>query len=139
MTVSTSHIELSTRGHGQIIDITSEVRAKLAASGLRAGIGCVMVPGSTGAITTLEYEPGCVADLQRLLDQLAPPDANYAHHERWGDDNGHSHLRSALLGPSLAFPFVDGEPTLGTWQQIVFIDLDTRGRTRKLVVQLVGD
>ena len=138
MTVHTATLELSTRGNAQVVDITDRVREILAKSGLSDGIGCVFVPGATGSITTIEYEPGCVADLQRLLDELAPPNREYEHEKRWGDGNGHSHLRAALLGPSLAFPFADREPMLGTWQQIVFVDFDNRARSRRLIVQLVG-
>jgi secondary thiamine-phosphate synthase enzyme len=137
--VHTESFELSTRGNAEIVDITDRVRKVLAKSGLSDGIGCVFVPGATGSITTMEYESGCVADLQRLLDELAPPNREYEHEKRWGDGNGHSHLRAALLGPSLAFPFTKGEPTLGTWQQIVFVDLDNRARSRRLIVQLVGE
>jgi secondary thiamine-phosphate synthase enzyme len=106
---------------------------------LTAGIGCVFAPGATAAITTMEYEPGCVADLQRLFEELAPRDRVYEHERRWQDGNGHSHLRAALLGPSLAFPFSNGEPDLGTWQQIVFVDFDNRARTRRIILQLVGE
>jgi secondary thiamine-phosphate synthase enzyme len=137
--VSTIHFEISTRGDAQVVDVTDKVRAAIAESGLRAGIGCVFVPGSTGAVTTLEYEPGCVADLQRLFDELAPPSRTYEHEKRWHDGNGHSHLRAALIGPGLSFPFDDGEPVLGTWQQIVVIDFDNRARKRRIVVQLVGE
>lgn len=139
MTVHTSHIELSTQGHAQIIDITQQVAHAIDQSELSSGIGCVFAPGATGGITTIEYEPGCVQDLQRLFDEIAPENREYEHHLRWGDGNGHSHLRSALLGPSLSFPFLDGAPTLGTWQQIVFIDFDNRPRSRRLILQLVGE
>jgi len=139
MGVVSTTIELSTRGDAQVVDITEQVRAGIAESGLSDGIGCVFVPGATGAVTTIEYEPGCVADLQALFDRLAPPSRDYEHERRWGDGNGHSHLRAALLGPSLAFPFNDRAPSLGTWQQIVFVDFDNRPRSRKIVLQLVGD
>lgn len=139
MTVRTAHIELASRGHGDVIDITDRVAAALRQCGLRQGIGCVFVPGATGAVTTLEFEPGCVADLARLFDELAPVGRDYAHERRWGDGNGHSHVRAALLGPSLAFPFSEGKPMLGTWQQIVFVDFDNRKRSRELVLQLVGE
>jgi secondary thiamine-phosphate synthase enzyme len=139
MPVETYTIELATRGSAQVIDITDEVCRKLAASGLQAGIGCVFVPGSTGAVTTLEYEPGCVADLVRVFDEIAPEGRRYEHEERWGDGNGHSHVRAALLGPSLSFPFRDARPLLGTWQQIVVVDFDNRPRKRAVVLQLVGE
>ena len=139
MPVASTTLELRTKGDAQVVDITDQVRAALEESGLSDGIGCVFVPGATGGVTTIEYEPGCVADLQRLFDELAPPNRDYEHERRWGDGNGHSHLRAALLGPSLSFPFSDKKPSLGTWQQIVFVDFDNRPRSRKLIVQLVGE
>jgi secondary thiamine-phosphate synthase enzyme len=99
----------------------------------------VFCPGATGGLTTIEYESGVIADLQQVLDEIAPADRDYRHHLRWGDDNGSSHIRAALIGPSLSVPFVDGHLTLGTWQQIVFLDFDTRARSRRLVVQIVGE
>jgi secondary thiamine-phosphate synthase enzyme len=99
----------------------------------------LFVPGSTAGLTTIEFEPGAVSDFQRLFDEIAPPDREYKHHLRWGDDNGHSHVRAALLGPSLSVPFVDGKLLLGTWQQIILCDFDTGGRERRLVAQIVGE
>lgn len=99
----------------------------------------VFCPGSTGGLSTIEYESGALHDLERTLDQIAPPDREYRHHLRWGDDNGHSHVRGALIGPSLTVPFADTELTLGTWQQIVFLDFDTRPRSRRLVLQIMGE
>lgn len=139
MTVKSHSIELRTKGHADVVDITDRVKSALRESGLRDGIGCVFVPGATGGVTTIEYEPGCVADLVRLFDELAPPNRDYEHEKRWGDGNGHSHLRAALLGPSLSFPFAGGEPLLGTWQQIVFVDFDNKSRSREILVQLVGE
>ena len=139
MPVASTTLELRTKGDAHVVDITDQVRAALQKSGLRDGIGCVFVPGATGGVTTIEFEPGCVADLQRLFDEIAPPNRDYEHERRWGDGNGHSHLRAALLGPSLSFPFSEGKPRLGTWQQIVFVDFDNRPRSRTVVVQLVGE
>lgn len=139
MPVHTATTEIRTQGDAQILDVTGCVAQAIAESGLSDGIGCVFVPGATGAVTTMEFEPGCVADLQRLMDRLAPQSAAYAHEERWHDGNGHSHLRAALLGPSVSFPFKDGLPLLGTWQQIVLIDFDNRARSRRIIVQLVGE
>jgi secondary thiamine-phosphate synthase enzyme len=139
VTVHTTNLELSTRGDAQVIDVTARIMDAVTDSGLSNGIGCVFVPGATGAVTTIEYEPGCVADLQRLMDRLAPPGGDYAHEQRWHDGNGHSHLRAALLGPSLSFPFCNRELVLGTWQQIVVIDFDNRPRIRRVIVQLVGE
>jgi secondary thiamine-phosphate synthase enzyme len=137
--VSTLELHLHTRGNCDIQDITPQVAGAVKDSDLQAGIVTVFCPGSTGGLTTIEYESGALADLQQVLDEVAPPDRNYRHHLRWGDDNGHSHVRSALVGPSLTVPFVEGRLTLGTWQQIVFLDFDTRPRSRRLVVQVMGE
>lgn len=139
MAVRTESIELVSKGDAEVVDITEKVRSALKKSGLSEGIGCVFVPGATGAITTIEFEPGCVRDLQTLFDEIAPPMRLYEHEKRWGDGNGHSHLRAALLGPSLTFPFSGGSPSLGTWQQIVFVDFDNRPRSRRLILKLVGE
>ncbi|MFW6082829.1 MAG: secondary thiamine-phosphate synthase enzyme YjbQ [Chloroflexota bacterium] len=137
MVISRS-LELETEGHCDLLDITSQVSDALAESGIRDGTVTIFCPGSTGGLSTIEYEGGAIHDLRQVLDEIAPPDRDYRHHLRWGDDNGHSHVRSALIGPSLTVPFVDGELTLGTWQQIVFLDFDTRPRSRRLVLQLMG-
>lgn len=137
--VVTESIELQTRGHADMLDITGDVAAKVRDSGVRAGIVTVFCPGSTSAITTIEYESGALADLKRAFDEIVPPDREYAHNLRWGDGNGHSHVRAALLGPSLSVPVVDGELQLGTWQQITYCDFDNRSRSRRLIVQIVGE
>lgn len=137
--VTSSRLRVKTRGQGHALDITSQVRDAVAGSGLRDGIATVFVVGSTAGITTIEFEPGAVADLNGLFDRLAPRDAEYEHHLRWGDDNGSSHVRAALLGPSITVPFSDGAPLLGTWQQIMLLEFDTRGRDREVVVQLLGE
>jgi secondary thiamine-phosphate synthase enzyme len=131
--------QVDTRGQGDAHDITGDVTSAVAHSDVRSGIVTLFVVGSTAAITTIEFEPGALADFNALLERLAPRRADYRHHERWGDDNGSSHVRAALLGPSLAVPFVDRTLSLGTWQQIVLIELDTRGRRRDVVMQIVGD
>ncbi len=120
-------------------DVTDEVAAVVAASGVASGLALVSLTGSTGAVTTIEYEPGALADLRRALERLAPRDAEYAHNERWGDGNGFSHVRSALLKPALALAVVDGRLALGTWQQIVVLNLDNRPRQREVVVMVTGD
>ena len=107
--------------------------------GLTDGVLTLFTPSSTSALTTIEYESGVVSDLQQFFDRTVPPDIEYVHHLRWGDGNGHSHVRHALLGPSLAIPIQGGRMTLGTWQQIVFIDFDSRPRVRSVVVQVVGE
>ncbi len=137
--IITEHIRLNTRGNGQVLDITDEVQRQVAGCELQSGIVTLFSPSSTSALTTIEYEAGAVHDLQALFDRLVPPDIDYRHNQRWGDGNGHSHVRHALLGPSLAIPFVDGRLTLGTWQQIVFVDFDVRARSRSLVVQILGE
>ena len=137
--VITQELHLHTHGHCDIQDITSQVADTVKESGLQAGIVTVFCPGSTGGLTTIEYESGALADLQQVFDDIAPPDRDYRHHQRWGDDNGHSHIRAALIGPSLTVPFVGGRLTLGTWQQIVLLDFDTRPRSRRLVAQVMGE
>ncbi len=137
--IITETIELSTRGDADMHDITAEVAAKVRESGARSGIVTVFCPGSTGGVTTIEYESGALSDLRRLFDEIVPADRDYAHDRRWGDGNGHAHVRAALLGPSLTVPFVDGKLSLGTWQQITFCDFDNRPRSRRLIVQIVGE
>lgn len=139
MTTITRSIVLATAGNADVIDITRMVADEVAASNLSSGLACLFTPSSTSALTTIEYESGCLSDLRRLLDEIAGSDRHYSHNARWGDGNGHSHLRAALLGPSLTVPFVSGRLALGTWQQIVFIDFDNRPRQRELVLQLLGD
>jgi secondary thiamine-phosphate synthase enzyme len=137
--VVTQTIQLHTRGNGDVRDITDEVANAVQASGLQNGIVTVFVQGSTGAVSTVEYEPGLVADLRDYFDRAAPPNISYQHDRRWHDGNGHSHVRATLLGPSLTAPFVKGRLTLGTWQQIIFVDFDVRPRSRTLVVQIMGE
>ena len=132
-------IEVSTRRQGDAHDLTKRVADAITASGLKAGIVTAFVVGSTAAITTIEFEPGAVADFNGLFERLAPRDAEYRHHLRWGDDNGSSHVRAALLGPSLTIPIVDGTPALGTWQQIMLLEFDTRPRKREVVVTMIGE
>ncbi len=132
-------IGLQTVGHGDVQDITQQVAEVVQASSLNDGVATLFSASSTSALTTIEFESGAVADLRRLFDEIAPPDRPYQHNLRWGDGNGHSHLRAALLGPSLSVPFVNKRLTLGTWQQIVFIDFDNRHRSRQIIVQLVGE
>ena len=132
-------IELHTKGNGAMADITEEVAKAAAESGLRDGLVTVFVPGATGGVTTIEYEDGLTRDFGELMERIAPQDRDYRHNERWGDGNGHSHIRASLLGPSLTVPLSGGRLTLGTWQQIVFVDFDTRDRSRRLIVQMVGE
>ena len=137
--VATHSHEITTKGQGDAHDLTPAVARALAESGVRAGVVTVFVVGSTAAITTIEFEPGAVHDLNAVFEELAPRDADYRHHLRWGDDNGSSHVRAAMLGPSLTIPFKDGELLLGTWQQIALFEFDTRPRRRVVVVQIIGE
>lgn len=137
--VITERIEIETRGDTDIVDITDRLRSLIGRAAVRDGVATLFVPGSTASLSTIEYEPGAVKDFRGVLESLAPRDGHYHHHERWGDDNGNSHVRACLMGPSLTIPFVDNEPTLGTWQQVILLDFDTRPRRRELVVQLIGE
>jgi len=139
MAVTTVRRSLNSSGHGHIHDITSNVAEAVRASELSQGVATVFVTGSTAGLTTIEYEPGLVHDLSAAFERLYPQAMEYRHHETWGDDNGHSHIRASMLGPSLAVPFVDAELTLGTWQQIVLVDFDTRPRSREFVIQMIGE
>jgi secondary thiamine-phosphate synthase enzyme len=139
MPVKSSSIQLSTRGDADIHDITEEVARQVDQSGLKDGTVTIFCPSSTSALTTIEFENGALSDLQRLFNEIVPPNREYAHNARWGDGNGHSHVRAALLGPSLTIPFVNGGLTLGTWQQIIYVDFDNRPRRRELVLQFIGE
>ena len=139
MPVETRSIELTTQGNAEVRDITGQVTTAVAESEIRNGTVTIFSPSATSALTTIEYESGCISDLQRLFDEIVNPANHYAHNARWGDGNGHSHVRAALLGPSLTVPFVNGRLTLGTWQQIIFVDFDNRARRRELVAQLIGE
>jgi secondary thiamine-phosphate synthase enzyme len=137
--VKTGTISLNSKGFTQMFDITGNVDSIVKKSGINDGIVTVFVPGSTGSITTIEYESGLIADLPEMFEKLIPYKADYEHDATWGDANGGSHLRASLMGPSLTVPFNKGEMTLGTWQQICFIDFDTKPRSRELVVQVIGE
>ena len=137
--IVSKQLTLNTQGEGHTLDITSGVERAVREAGVKNGVVTLFVIGSTAALTTIEYEPGALADLKRAFEVIAPRDQEYQHHLRWHDDNGHSHVRAALLGPSLSVPFVGGQLTLGTWQQIILIDFDTRPRQRKVVAQIVGE
>jgi secondary thiamine-phosphate synthase enzyme len=136
--VITRTIQLQTEGDADVVDITRQVEEAVTASGLQNGTVTLFSPSATSALTTIEFESGCVADLRRLFNEVADPRRSYAHNARWGDGNGHSHVRAALLGPSLTVPFVEGRLTLGTWQQIIFVDFDNRPRRRELIAQIMG-
>jgi len=137
--VITETISINTKGFCDIIDITSQVLSILKQSLMANGLITIFCPGSTGSITTIEYESGVLQDLKKALERIAPSDIPYDHDKRWGDGNGFSHVRAALMKPSLTIPLVNGKLTLGTWQQVVFIDFDNRKRNRDIVVQIIGD
>jgi secondary thiamine-phosphate synthase enzyme len=139
MTTISDEIIFNTKHEGDIVDITGYVQKAVKKSKLRNGIVCVFVPGATGAVTTIEYEPGLLQDLPDALDRLFPRDITYQHQLRWHDGNGHSHVRASFLGPSLTVPFREKELILGTWQQIVFLELDNSARRRKVILQMVGE
>ncbi|MGQ9676885.1 MAG: secondary thiamine-phosphate synthase enzyme YjbQ [Chloroflexota bacterium] len=137
--VTSESFSLNSKGNTDIIDVTDKVSQVVGSSGLRRGVATVFVVGSTAGVTTMEFEPGLIADMRQLFERLAPANQQYQHNLRWGDLNGHSHLRASLLGPSLSIPFADGQLQLGTWQQIVLIDFDVRPRHRVVIVQVVGE
>ena len=130
---------VKTNGHCDVIDIDDQVQRIVHDSGIQNGIANVAGRGSTLGVTTIEYESGCISDLERALDAIAPPTSDYAHNARWGDNNGYSHLRSALMGTAKSYPVIDGQLGTGTWQQVILCDFDERGRTREVTVTVVGD
>ena len=139
MAVRSTNIKMDSKGNADILDITEHVSRAVVESGLNDGVITVFTPSSTSGLTTIEYESGCISDLRRLFDEIIDPGRHYAHNARWGDGNGHSHVRAALLGASLSVPFVNRRLTLGTWQQIIFVDFDNRSRRRELVAQMIGE
>ena len=139
MKIHTYRLTEKTKGFCDIINVTDRVQEQVTRENIRSGIASLFVSGSTAALTTIEYEPGLIRDLQEFLERTIPSDRSYHHDDRWGDDNGFSHVRAALLGPSLQVPIEDGRLLLGTWQQIVLMDFDNRSRTREILLQIVGE
>jgi secondary thiamine-phosphate synthase enzyme len=139
ITIQTKMITESTAGFCDVIDITPKLKEHIQSAKIRAGTAAFFVSGSTAALTTIEHEPGLVQDLKEFVEKYIPSDRRYHHDDRWGDDNGFSHLRAALFGPSLAIPIVASALSLGTWQQVVLLDFDNRPRTREIIVQLIGE
>lgn len=137
--METRYLELDSKGENHIIDLTPYITREIEKTKVANGIVTVFVPGSTGAITTIEYEPGLIKDLPSALERIVPKNIYYAHEDTWHDGNGHSHVRASLIGPSLTVPFVGKRPLLGTWQQVVFLELDVRPRHRKIVLQIIGE
>jgi len=139
MKIINETMSLTTQGFNDMHDITRDVAQKLDEHELTNGVVTIFVPGSTGGLTTIEFEPGLEQDFAELMDRVAPHGVGYHHDARWGDGNGFSHVRASLLGPSLSIPIADGRMTLGTWQQIVFVDFDNRSRSRSLMIQFMGE
>ncbi|MDD5288341.1 MAG: secondary thiamine-phosphate synthase enzyme YjbQ [Dehalococcoidales bacterium] len=137
--ITTHEISLRTQGNGDIVDITAKVQKYVMDSGIENGVATVFVTHSTVGITTVEFEPGLVADLQKAWERLIPKDIPYDHDSRWGDGNGYAHVRASLLGASLVIPFTDRKLALGTWQQIILIDFDNRARNRTVIIQIMGE
>jgi secondary thiamine-phosphate synthase enzyme len=139
MTIYTSKITEKTAGFCDIIDITPKVRQHVDKEKFQNGLATLFVSGSTAALTTIEYEPGLIEDLKEFVEKLIPSNRRYHHDDRWGDDNGFSHLRASLFGPSVSIPIENSRPLLGTWQQVILLDFDNRPRTREIIVQLIGE
>ncbi len=139
MTVITKSIKVQSKGENDIIDLTDKISAKIKESQISIGIVTIFVTGSTGALTTIEYEPGLLKDFPDMLSRIAPNEVNYEHEQMWHDGNGRSHVKASLIGPSITIPFNDESLLLGTWQQIIFVELDTKGRERNIVLQIIGD
>ena len=138
--IKTKQLKVKTKGNCDVVDITGQALSVIEKAGIREGVVVLFNVGSTAGITTTEYEPGLVNhDIKAAFEKIAPANGRYEHEETWHDDNGHSHVRASILGPSLSIPIVNGEMTLGTWQQIILVDFDTRARTRTVVVQLIGE
>jgi len=139
MVVKTERLKVGISADGGMADITEWVKEKVEGSGLSDGTVTVFIPGATGSVSTIEYEPGLLKDFPRAMERIAPADIDYEHHKTWGDDNGRSHVRATLMGPSLVVPFVDGKLILGTWQQITAINFDTQKRDREIILQIMGE
>jgi secondary thiamine-phosphate synthase enzyme len=139
MSVVTKELSFQTRGEVELVDLTAQINGALRETDIAAGIVTIFVPGATGAVTTIEYEPGLIQDLPDALERLFPRAIEYQHELRWHDGNGHSHIRAAFLGPSLTVPFKDQSMLLGTWQQVIFVELDVRRRSRRVILQIIGE
>lgn len=137
--VISKEITIDTRGEGDMINITDKIAKIVSQTGVNSGVLVIFIPGSTAAVTTIEYEPGLRKDFPDALERIAPKRISYEHDKTWHDGNGHSHVRASLLGPTLSVPFINGKLVLGTWQQIVFIELDIHSRSRRLIIQIIGN
>ena len=139
MKIISKTIQVNTKGEDDMIDMTEEISLEIKSSKVQNGIVTIFVVGSTAAVTTIEYEPGLRKDFPRMLGRVVPRDIEYEHQKMWHDGNGHSHVRASLIGPSLTVPLKDGNLTIGTWQQIVMVEMDTRSKQREVVLQIVGE
>ena len=139
MTVSTNLIKIQSKGENDMIDLTEKISYFVKKSSISNGIVTVFVSGSTGSIISIEYEPGLIKDFPKMLSRIAPKNSDYSHEQMWHDGNGHSHVKASLVGPSITIPFNEGQLCLGTWQQIVFVELDSRSRNRELILQIIGE
>jgi secondary thiamine-phosphate synthase enzyme len=139
MKIETITLQVETKKEGDLVNLTESIQSEISRSGVKSGTVTVFVPGSTAAVTTTEFEPGAFVDLPTALQRIAPREADYVHHQTWGDDNGRSHVRASIIGPSLTVPFQNARLILGTWQQVILIELDTRPRRRKVVLQVMGE
>jgi secondary thiamine-phosphate synthase enzyme len=137
--VSTKIIKIQSKGENDMVNLTEKISNLVIKSSIINGIVTIFVSGSTGSVTTIEFEPGLIQDFPEMLKRIAPKNLDYGHEKMWHDGNGHSHVKASLLGPSLTIPFIDSQLCLGTWQQIVFLELDTRSRNRDLIIQIIGE
>lgn len=135
--MTSTQITVKTKGHYDFVDITDKIQVCLQSADIKSGVAVLFVPGSTAALTTIEYEDGVMNDLKDVLEKIAPEDYDYKHHQKWGDHNGAAHIKSAIIGPDLTIPITDGKLDLGTWQQIVLIDFDEKPRTREIIVKII--
>jgi len=139
MRIYRGEINVKTSGEGDLVDLNGKIEEQVKRSGVREGVLHLFAVGSTVALTTIEYEEGLREDLFNVLERVAPRNAEYKHHLRWGDYNGHSHVRASIIGPSISIPIGEGRPILGTWQQVVLVELDTRPRSRKIITTIIGE
>lgn len=139
MKIETITLQVETKKEGDLVNLTDRIQSEISRSGAKSGTVTVFVPGSTASVTTTEFEPGAFVDLPAALQRIAPREANYVHHQTWGDDNGRSHVGASIIGPSLTIPFQNSRLILGTWQQVILIELDTRPRRRKVILQVMGE
>ncbi len=137
--IITKTFGFKTKGETEIRDVTPDVKDALSKSGVKDGVAVCFVPGATGGLSTIEFEPGAVKDFRDAFERIAPREGKYAHNTKWGDENGYAHVRASMLGPSLSVPFSGGELMLGTWQQIIFVDFDNKPRSREIIVQIMGE